>query len=519
MKNLFILFIAFILINLPPIFAQEESESSFIDELKLPEGLGISNQLEYSYDIHLKKEILENWLNMDYRSGIFSTGIRLDIFQPNDPDPSVNRGKIRYADISYKYISAEIGNKKEGLKVTLGNYYSFFGRGLILKSYEDRNIRIDNNLLGVKVEAGYDNFYLTALSGMPEGLESKRNDFLHAVDLEYRGVKNLKLGGTFASNTTEDENAARTQLASLRAAASIWNFDFYGEYGLKQNNDIKQNIFNGNENFAGKAIYANLNFYIGSFSISTEYKLYDNFALTSGDGTVIYNTPPALRKDHTFMLLNRHPSPLDQTNEQGFQFDVNYTFSAETYINANYSLTKTLNESSYFQRILGTKLPVRTQLNEIYLYGHHQWSDNFKTIAAVAYNEELSSDTKNVTPILENRFYFDDINSIRFVVEHQSTKNNTTDEKYYTDAFTLEYLRSPDFSAALVSEMQTKEPIEGKLIRKLWTFVQFGYRLGEHTDISLLLGSRQAGNICIGGICRYEPEFRGVELKMITRLY
>jgi hypothetical protein len=34
-----------------------------------------------------------------------------------------------------------------------------------------------------------------------------------------------------------------------------------------------------------------------------------------------------------------------------------------------------------------------------------------------------------------------------------------------------------------------------------------------------LVGSRQAGNICIGGVCRYEPEFRGIELKMNTRLY
>ena len=66
--------------------------------------------------------------------------------------------------------------------------------------------------------------------------------------------------------------------------------------------------------------------------------------------------------------------------------------------------------------------------------------------------------------------------------------------------------------------MQTREPEEGNIVRKLWNLIQFAYKLGEHTDVSLLVGTRQAGNICIGGVCRYEPEFSGVEVKMLTRL-
>ncbi len=59
----------------------------------------------------------------------------------------------------------DIGDVEEGLNITAGNFYKLFGRGMILKSYEDRNIRIDNNLLGVKVEGNYLGFSLTALSG------------------------------------------------------------------------------------------------------------------------------------------------------------------------------------------------------------------------------------------------------------------------------------------------------------------------------------------------------------------
>jgi hypothetical protein len=76
-------------------------------------------------------------------------------FSQTIPDPSVSRGKDKYADIAYKYFSVDVGDVEEGINITAGNFYKLFGRGLILKSYEDRNIRIDNNLLGVKVEANY----------------------------------------------------------------------------------------------------------------------------------------------------------------------------------------------------------------------------------------------------------------------------------------------------------------------------------------------------------------------------
>ncbi|MBT8387875.1 MAG: hypothetical protein KJO12_10725, partial [Ignavibacteria bacterium] len=77
--------ILFILISYNTLLAQT-GDSLFI----WPEGLGLSNQLEYSYNIDNKTEILENWLNLDYSKGIFSAGLRFEVFQPNDPDPSIN---------------------------------------------------------------------------------------------------------------------------------------------------------------------------------------------------------------------------------------------------------------------------------------------------------------------------------------------------------------------------------------------------------------------------------------------
>ncbi len=495
----------------------------------LPEGLGFSNQLEYSNDINKHIEIFEDWLNLDYNKGIFGAGLRFETYQPNDPSPAISRGKNRYADIAYKYIKVEIGDPQQGGDLVVGNYYALFGRGLVLKSYEDRNIRVDNNLLGAKLQARYGGITLTALTGMAANADNVRDEILHAADLEYKVLDQLKLGASYAANLPEDENVARTMLTSVRIMPSIWNFDFYGEYGFKQNSDIRNALLNPDTSYivyypysnndwkVGQAAYGSLNFYYDAFAVTGEYKYYDNFTFTSNDGTIIYNTPPAVRKEYTYVLLNRHPSALNQANEQGFQVEANYNLSDETYFSADYGETKTLSYKSYYKRILNDNSAPRIQLREVYAQAHHDWNDSWTTIAAFGYNEERDTDTKNVTPILENLFYFDEVNTIKFTIEHQQTTVNLTNEQYYDDALTLEYLRSPLFNVAVVSELQTTEPEAGKILRKFWSFIQFGYKIGDHTDLSLLFGTRQAGNICIGGVCRYEPEFSGIEFKMFTR--
>ncbi|MBI5474512.1 MAG: hypothetical protein HY961_19415, partial [Ignavibacteriae bacterium] len=390
-------------------------------------------------------------------------------------------------------------------------------RGMILKSYEDRNIRVDNNLLGVKLRGRYHELSLTALTGRVESMSAQRIDILHAFDLEYRPAEWMKAGYSFASNQPDAAGAARTRLMALRVQPSIWNFDFYAEYGVKQNDDIKQNVFNNAETLAGRAFYGSANFYYETFSVLAEFKHYDNFGFSSSDNSVSYNTPPAVRRDYTYVLLNRHPSTLKQDNERGFQVEAFYGADEYTELNASYGITKSLRRGSLYQRIAGTQLDVQTHLKEAFGQIKHEWNSDLLIIAALGYNEELDANTKNLTPILDMRYSLDEKNSLHGIFEHQLTTVYTTHEQYYDDVVTFEYLSAPNLTFSVVAEMQTREPIAGSKERTFWAFGQFGFKLGNTTDASILVGSRQAGNICIGGVCRYEPEFKGVELKMATR--
>ena len=141
------------------------------------------------------------------------------------------------------------------------------------------------------------------------------------------------------------------------------------------------------------------------------------------------------------------------------------------------------------------------------------------TIFAFGYSKELSANTENYTPIFEGRYFIDDDNTIRAVWEHQQVSVLSTEEKYYDDVLTLEWLRSPNLVVSFVGEMQTREPTEGNIHREFWAFGMITYNIFNGSELSLLIGSRHAGNICIGGVCRYEPEFKGIELKMTNRIF
>jgi len=483
----------------------------------LPEGVSFSNQMKYSLDTKKDLEIFEDWLNLDYRKGIFSAGLRLETYQPNDPNPSISRYKDRFSDINYKYLRFDLEGANSNFSITAGNYYALFGRGLTLKSYEDRNVRIDNNLLGMKLEGNYKDLYFKALSGMPANFADVRENILHGADLEFRGLKYLTTGMSFVSNLPPN-GKSRDMLAAFRAAPRFDNFDMYFEGGARFNKDIKDAALQ-DVPIAGRAVYANLNYYLGALSISTEYKLYDNFGLRTSDLSTDYNTPPSLRKDYAYILPNRHPSALNADNEQGAQVELTYGMSEKTFINLNYAKTASLSSRSLYQRSRNLNLPVQDLLDEVWFQVNHELNDKFHLAAGLGYKKELATNTESFTPIFDIKYFIDDYNAVRGIFEHQQTTDNLTSEKYFDDVLLLEYTNSPDLSISLVSEMLTTEPLPGNRVRRMWNFIQFGYQLAEHTDLSVLIGSRQAGNICIGGVCRYEPEFRGIEIRMQNRLY
>ena len=78
--------------------------------------------------------------------------------------------------------------------------------------------------------------------------------------------------------------------------------------------------------------------------------------------------------------------------------------------------------------------------------------------------------------------------------------------------------RSPWLTLALVGEYTNKDQLRNvNLTRNTWLYGSIILSfMGKH-QFSILYGTRQEGFVCVGGVCRYEPEFKGVEIKLSNR--
>ena len=86
-----------------------------------------------------------SFANINYKNEVFSAGIRYEAYQNALLGyPAGFKGE----GITYRYI----GFNKDGLDVTLGNFYEQFGSGMILRAYEERNLGYDNAFDGIRLK-------------------------------------------------------------------------------------------------------------------------------------------------------------------------------------------------------------------------------------------------------------------------------------------------------------------------------------------------------------------------------
>ena len=138
------------------------------------------NHLEYALEREGGREILEDWFDLEWSSGDLAAAIRYEIFQPHELSPDSVRQGLSFKSLSY---SGRI------VSITAGNFYALWGRGLALRAYEDRGVRRDSNLEGIRVDLAEGPADLSFLSGRALDQNGKRPDLLPGLDanVEPRG--------------------------------------------------------------------------------------------------------------------------------------------------------------------------------------------------------------------------------------------------------------------------------------------------------------------------------------------
>lgn len=492
-----------------------------------------SNSIYYVEDSKLDNEGVDlddfgthNYLKLDYTLGKFSAGVQADAYLP------VLRGYDITTGNEFVLSSKYIRWQDKQFEVLLGDVYDQVGNGLIFRSFEDRQLGLNNGLEGARgiVRLG-DFVQVKAMFGRPR-LYTKYADATVAV-----GDVSLSLSELLGM----DESLLSVEGSYVNRNQSLTKDEYmdFSEIGLTDRN---LGLYSGRVNFAhkwlslraeyaakgkdmplptsieatkGSALLGEVGINHGSFSMmgtfrrlermGTRISLYDQ-----GTGNTL-NYLPALTRQYTYMLANLEPYQVNTEGEVGGQVDMNYSLRSKEnryrYWNfhLNFSSFYTLED---WQSATGDRELLWCDIN---FDVERQWNRKLKTaflFSRQEWNPEYGFAEKTY---VSNIFVAD-------VTYKFNRKKSLRAE--------VQYLLSNDYEGDWVAGL-----VEFSLAPHWSFFLSDMYNLGEtdmnyyngglsythsRTRAQLSFGRNRAGYICSGGVCRFSPAYTGVNLMLTT---
>ncbi len=519
-----------------------------------------TNSIYYVDDETLNKEInsdlreyigSNSYLKLDYAIDRFSVGVQGDFFLPAlDGYEIGTRDENGKKDLQFLLSSAYVQWLDKSYSVRLGSIFEQFGNGLIYRSFEDRQLGMNNSLMGATASYRLNNYFtIKALYGAPRLLDSYADTRVGGADLTISLSEllkserlNLSLEGSWVNRyqKLDEENPLMTpesfvqkgmgsslNMYSGRLNMDIDGFSLRTEYVHKGKDlDLAQSI----EAEKGYAAFAELGYNYNAFSVSGQFRVLDHMntrlsLYESGTANVL-NYLPALTRQYTYMLANLEPYQVNSEGEIAGQIDLYYSLRSKSdrrkYWNfhVNYSTAYTLHKS------LGTGN--RELLwQDINFDVERQWNKSWKTTFLYTF-QEWNADHHG----MRHRTYVSNI----FVADVTYKIN-----RKHSLRWELQYLLSDDYQgdwiAGLVEynfaprwsiyfqnmyNLDEQPAFESKPTDRYGNPLKVYYYNGgfsfthNRTRVQLSYGRNRAGYICSGGVCRATPAYTGVNLMLTT---
>lgn len=505
---------------------------------------------------------LNSWSNVNYTSGdgVFKAGLRFESYQPalrGYPAGQAYSG----SGIGYRYATYA----KDGLEVTAGNFYEQFGQGLAFRSYEERYLGVDNAMDGLRVKFRPDTgIYLKGFIGNQRfGFNGSANHGFFDGPGVVRGIdgevslteawprcfpkwvesgRNLTLGGSFVSKFQADadpllklpENvgtwAARANLTTAR-----WNL--YTEYAHKINdpNGSNNNIYKD-----GEALLMNATYSTKGLGVSVGAHSYDNMVFQSDRAAptlfdLNINFLPTLAKQHTYNLAaTLYPYATQPNGEVSYQGEVFYKFKKGSKLGGARGMKLAVNWCGAWSldsvHMPNDTVRLRGYRNNIFSPGSRNYFQDFNVELRkkVSDHFELALtwinfvfDIEQVQGkagkpviytnifVLEGLHNFNDKNSIRFELQHLSTRQDHGN--WATGVAELTF--SPHWFVAAMDQYNYGGEVDIEEIH--YPIGSIGYIRGG-SRFSLSYGRQRAGIFCVGGVCRVVPAANGLTLSITS---
>ncbi len=493
-----------------------------------------------------------NYLKVDYTLGRFAAGIQAEYY------PEVLQGfqsAMQGFAVPMKYLSWTDSN----YSVTVGDYYDQFGSGLILRSWEDRQLGHNNSLGGArltfntsdyifsgKVLVGAPRDYMKSVGrgyGWGENIfdsyaESKVAgadfNFMLSQLLMPSSMHNIYLEGSVVGRFEDDvtSNFDIADFEHLGLTNSLYSYSArlgydYGGVSFKfehvgKGEDL--HFSHKSESFelkSGNAQLAEINYSTRGFSVNGQFRRLDNMSTLAyrvgemSAGALPANTMnyvPAMSQQQTYFLASLNPYAGYADGEMGGQVDLYYSIPRGSWLGGKYGVKLHANSSMYYTPAssLSSKHDnARLAYRDITLDAEKKWNKKLKTILFVSIQELSPTHGENIATQAQNIAVLDATYAFS-----RSFSLHTELQYLYSEELTR------DWMAALV---------EANFAPRWSVFVSDMYNHGDtkvhyysvgaaytHSAVRVAAsyGRNREGMVCSGGVCRWQPAYTGGNLQV-----
>ena len=456
------------------------------------------------------------------QSRYVDAGLRFEFLDYPMPGFNDRYNKFKGSGVPNFYVKAKLKN----LEITGGTYYEQFGSGLILRTYEERSLGIDNSLLGGRVVyTPYRGITLKALSGVQRTYWELKKNTVTGADLELNldewirpmqeGGTRLLLGGSWVNKHEKDEFVMAdpthrynfpkfVNAFDVRANLQSHGFGLLAEYAFKTQDPTLINGYNYDRGQVGmiSASYSKKGMSFLAQARRSEFMDFRSQRSVPRLSRAAYiNHLPAFTMDHTYALAALYPYATQPDGEWAVQGSAAYTFKRKSKLGGKYGMTVKLNVShvrndgeTYYQDInvqLERKFTQKFKLNLMYM--------NQK------YNQTVMEGEGGMIHsnigVVEGRYQFNKKLTLRAELQYLHTPDDDGDWLYGLAELSI----VPHWMLSLADMYNVGET------KTHYYQGSVTYNIKSHR-IQLGYVRNRAGFNCSGGVCRRVPASKGVTL-------
>lgn len=414
-----------------------------------------------------------NYLKLDYVNGRFSAGLQVEYY----PTPMLGYSpELKGLGFTGKFVAWNA----DTWSVTLGDYYEQFGTGLILRSWEDRNLGWNNSIGGARATIQSRNglFSSKFVFGFPrENLKYSSYKVAGTeVTFQFNGIT---FSGSVVERISHGEN---NWSGSLLAQYDKGGFSGKAEYVFKKGGNAQTLSVN----YAAKTISASL-------TLRRIKRMTDHLGMSY---------IPSLSQEQTYMLASLYPYTSFTEGEIGGATDLFWHINKwKFHLNGSmiYALPSALVNYDH----------CRMAYRDLNMDAERRWNSRFKTTFFISIQEISPSHGDRKATNAQNVFVVDGLyrfgkkTSLRLQAQYLYSQEQSRDWM----AALIELGFAPHWNihfSDMFNHGDTKEH-----------YYECGVSYSHSTfNAGLSYGHQRAGYICSGGVCRWQPEYTGFLTKL-----